>query len=268
MRLNERGVSPIRLVLIPLIVYTVWFLETFLLEGSLGVFSRYQPVVYFTYVLLANILIGTLAPLIFLRSGLLTGVVNMHQIGFRDLRRTVVTAGITACSGYLILAAVTHSAAPTVTLVGTVLVLTPVAISSVMICWVLAGTHLQAYARRYGAAASILTGVTITGSLFGLSFAAHSPPLSDPRHILTAIVIGAAVAIVFFAIRDVWSAIIVQLFALVWFLRDSIDSAYIQPVPPLVVLTASLAILALLLSIRYLTKRFVTILLPVRAGPS
>jgi len=220
------------------------------------------------YVLVAGILIGTVAPAIFLKSGFLSGAVNMYQIGFRNLRRTIVTAGIFACAGYLVLVVATPYASSPSTFIGTVLFLLPVAISSVMICWVLIGTHLQAYVRRYGAPVSILAGVTVTGMLFGISFAAHSPPLSDSRFILVAVGIGAATAIVFFAVREIWSAIIFTTFALAWFVRGWIDPAYVTPVSPLVILSAVLAILALLVSERYLMKRFITIRLPVRAVTS
>mgnify|MGYP001636538387 CR=1 FL=1 len=35
--------SASRLVVIPLLVYGIWVLETFLLERSLGLFAHYQP---------------------------------------------------------------------------------------------------------------------------------------------------------------------------------------------------------------------------------
>lgn len=261
-----RSPSAVRLIVIPLIVFSVWVLETFLLEGSIKVFSRYQPVVYFMYILVANILIGTFAPVIFLKSGFLSGAVNMYQIGFRDLRRTVMTAGITACAGFLLLVAATPGGTSPVMRAGTILFLVPVAISSVMICWVLIGTHLQAYVRRFGTAFSIFTGVAVTGVLFGISFAAHSPPLSDPRHILIATGIGVATALVFFAIRDIWAALIFTSFALAWFVQGVIDPAYLVPLSPLVILTSVLSVISLAVSERYLMKRFVTIRLPVRPG--
>lgn len=223
---------------------------------------------YFMYVLVAGILIGTCAPVILLKSGFLSGAVNMYQVGFRSLRRTLVTAGIFACAGYLVLvAAAPHESSPS-TLIGTVLFLLPVAISSVMICWVLVGTHLQAYVRSYGAPVAILAGVAITGILFSISFAAHSPPFSDPRYLPVTFGIGAAIAVVFFAVRDIWSAIIFTSFSLAWFVQGRIDPAYVTPVSPLVILSAVLAILALLVSERYLMKRFITIRLPVRTETS
>lgn len=256
--------SPVRLIVIPLIIYAVWVLETFLLEGSLGVFPRYQPGVYFIYVLVACILIGTFAPVLLLKSGFLSGAVNMYQAGFRSLRRTVITAGITACLGYIVFGAAVPPGASPARLIGTVLFLLPVAVSSVMVCWVLIGTHLQAYVRQYGAFVSIVTGIAVTGVLFGISFAAHSPPLSDPWHILVAIGIGTATAVIFFAIRDVWATVIFASFALAGSVHNLFDPAYIDPVSLPLVLSSVLALLALAVSEWYLMKRFITIRIPAQ----
>jgi len=261
---GDAAPSPVRLIVIPLIIFLIWVLETFLLEGSLGVFPRYQPVVYFMYVLVACILIGTFAPVLLLKSGFLSGAVNMYQAGFRSLRRTVITAGITAGLGYIILGAAVPSGSSPARLIGPILFLLPVAVSSVMVCWVLIGTHWQAYVRQYGAFVSIVSGIAVTGVLFGISFAAHSPPLSDPRYILIAIGIGAATAVIFFAIRDVWATVIFASFALAAFTHDLIDPAYATPVSLPVVLSSILALLALAVSEWYLMKRFITIRIPAQ----
>ncbi len=255
--------SPVRLLLIPLLVFIVWAVETFLLEGSILVFTRYQPELFFVYMVVANILIGTIGPVLCLNPAFLSGAVNMYQVGFRSLKRTLVTVAMTACAGYLVLAAVTPYGMDRILLVSTALVMLPVAIASVMICWVLVGTHLQAYVRNSGAAVSILSGVLVTGLLFGLSFAVHSPPLNDPRHILTGIGIGIVSAVFFFAVRDIYAAAVFLDVFLVWVIQGHLDPVYIQAVSPVIAGAAGLSLIALAGGQWYLSRRFITIQLPV-----
>ena len=45
----------------------------------------------------------------------------------------------------------------------------PTAIAAVMICWVLVGTHIQAFVRSGGVVISVFTGVLLTALVFALS---------------------------------------------------------------------------------------------------
>jgi hypothetical protein len=265
-RMPGRQSSPIRLIIIPLLIFIVWSVETYLLEGSLGVFSVYQPDLFFIYMLIANILVGTVAPIICLKSAFMSGAVNMYQVGFRSLRRTTFTVGITACAGYLVLMAASPYGSGRIPFISTALLMLPLAIGSVMICWVLIGTHMQAYVRRFGAAVSICLGVLMTGVLFGLSFIVHSPPHNDLPHILTTVGIGIAIAIFFFSIRDIYSTVVLVDLCLVFFVRGNLDSAYTSTVSLSAIAGALLSLATLLGCQWYLSRRFVTIRVPAIPG--
>ena len=263
--LPEARGSVVRLIVIPFLIFIVWVLETFLLEGSLVVFLHYQPGLLVMYTLITTIFIGIFAPVLFLRSAFLSGAVNMYQVGFRSFRRTVLTTGVTACLGFLILATLPPFSSDRNLMIGSLLLMLPTAVSSVMVCWVLVGTHLQAYVRNRGPSVSILTGVLVTGVVFGLSFLAHSPPLNSPPLVLTGIITGMASAIFFFSVRDVCSAAAFVAFSLAWIMGSHPDPLYQSPVSPLLVFTALLSVFALAGSQWYLSRHFITVRIPVRS---
>jgi hypothetical protein len=258
--------SPFRLILIPLLIYIVWVLDTFLLEGSVGLFIMYQPYFLLLYTVIANIFMGIVVPVFCLRSAFLSGAVNMFQIGFRSRRRMVIAVTITALAGYLLLVTFTSYGTRRTALLGMTASMLPVAIASVMVCWVLIGTHLQAYVRSYGAIVSITTAVPVTGILFGLSFAAHSPPLNEPGMILLATVIGVVSALFFFSVRDLYASAVFVAFALALFLQGQADPVYSTSVSPVVAGTAVLSILSLAGCQWYLSRQFITVRLPADPG--
>ena len=72
-----------RLLVIPLLVYSIWLMEIFLLEGNIRLFSRPDPAGLVIYTLVACVLIGSVVPLFLIRRSFLSGAVNLFQIGFR-----------------------------------------------------------------------------------------------------------------------------------------------------------------------------------------
>ena len=140
----------------------------------------------------------------------------------------------------------------------------PVAIASVMVCWVLVGTHVQVYVRSGGTASSIITGVLVTGITFGLSSLARSPPLNQPDDLLIMTFLGLASALFFFSIRDVYASSIFVAFGIMVAVFQRIDPLYGDTVLPLVYETAALSVLSLLISHYYLYRNFITIRLPLK----
>jgi len=257
-------VSALRLLIIPALIYVVWVLDTYLLEGSLQVFSRYQPTPLILYTVVANLFLGIGAPIICLRSAFLSGAVNMFQIGFRNVRRTIPAVAITALAGYLLIVTFTPYGSQRISLAATVALMLPVAVAEVMVCWVFVGTHLQAYLRSSGAAVSIATGVLVTGTIFALSFAAHSPAPGDFSALLPFFLAGIGSALFFFAVRDVYASAIFVALVLAVVMQGRLDPAYTGQILPVVAGCAVLSILTLAACQRYLSKRFITVQLPAK----
>lgn len=255
--------SPFRLIIIPHLIYGAWVLDTFLMEGSISVFARHQVVPLILYTLAANILMGVIVPIACLQSALMSGAVNMFQIGFRPLRRTLPAVAITALFGYLIAVTFSSPGIPKITLLCSLALMLPVAISSIMVCLVLIGTHLQAYVRDQGAVVSIVAGVLVTGILFALSLAGHGLETGGLPGFLPLFVLGIASAVFFFSVRDVWASAVFMTFVLVFVMQGRPDPAYTVSWSPLVIACAIASILALAAGQQYLSRNFITVQIPV-----
>jgi hypothetical protein len=256
--------SASRLLAIPLLIYSIWVLETFLLERSPGLFAHYQPLPLILYMVFANIVVGIAVPVICLRSAFISGAVNMFQIGFRSPHRAILATVFTVLIGYLTLITFTPYGVHRLALFNTLALVLPGAIAGVMVCWVLVGTHVQAYVRSGGTVSSIISGVLVTGIVFGLSSIAHSPPLDQQNDILIMTFIGLASAVFFFSIRDVYASSFFISFGIMVVVFQRIDPVYGDTVIPLVYGTAALSILCLLTSHYYLFRNFTTIRLPMK----
>lgn len=257
----------LRLLLIPGLIYLVWVLDTFLLEGSQSVYIRSQPLVLVLYTLIANVFLGIIVPVVSLRPAFLSGAVNMFQLGFRPARRSSIAILVTSVSCYILIVLFTPYGMERLSLLSTFALMLPAGIASVMVCWVLLGTHIQAYTREYGAAVSIIAGVLVTGFLFGLSFAAHSLNTNQPSWYLRFVLIGFAAAVFFFAVRDVPSSAVFITFLICPAVHGTIDPGYTASLDPVVFACAALSVLTLAACYRYLSKRFVTVEIPVRITP-
>jgi hypothetical protein len=250
----------LRLLIIPLLVFIAWLTEMFLLEGSRALFRTPDPLPLLFYTIVGCVLIGTIIPVFLIRRSFASGAVNMNQIGFRSLRRTVIFSLITAaicyfCMVFLIPAGIPRSAVPDL-----FLLYLPTGIASVMICWVLIGTHLQALVRSGGALISIPVGIVITGIIFGMTVLVQTPSESQPGPVGSAILLGMITAMFFFAVRDVYATVMVVTTGMVILLGGRIDPALLSGPLPGVTISGLLALAVLFLVHAYFSRNYATVL--------
>jgi len=93
----------------------------------------------------------------------------MFHIGFQSLRRTVYTCAIVTIAGYAIVLLFSLFGDGLLFFVNAFLLFLSTAIADVMVCWALAGTHVQAFIRIGWIAVSIFTGIIVTALLFSLA---------------------------------------------------------------------------------------------------
>jgi hypothetical protein len=258
----ESKSSVTRLLLIPLLIYGVWTLETYLLEGSIGLFLIFQPLSLILYTVFANIIVGIAIPVICLRSAFLSGGVNMFQIGFCSPLRTVPTTALTALLGYLYLITFTPFGTHRVALFNLLALVIPVAVAEVMICWVLIGTHIQAFVRKDGTGVSIIFSVAITSILFWLSFAAHSQPLNPPGALSHLLILGVAAALFFFVVRDVYASTVFVACGTMPVMFQQADPAFSTGYLSPLFVSAALSLACLIGCHVYLFRNFRTIRIP------
>ena len=252
----------LRLLVIPLAMYTVWVLATFLLEGTVSLFQHPDSLGICLYTIMACILSGMVIPIIWIRGSFMSGAVNMFQIGFRAVRRTVMACALTTLAGYMSVVLFSPFGTDRIAFAEMFLILLPTAIASVMVCWVLVGTHVQAFVRSGGTLISIIAGSLVTAGLFCLTSLAHSPAVRVQPAIAGFLVLGLSAAVFFFAVRDVYAGSIFTAVGLTFVIADRIIIKNIQAMMPAVYGSALLAVIALVGIHLYLTRNFRTIRLP------
>lgn len=255
-------IATIRLVVIPFAVYTAWMLETFLLAGNTNLFMRIDSTGIFLFTLIACIITGMLLPLVCIRKAFISGAVNMFQIGFRSLRRTTLAVVLTCIIGYGVVILFSPFGTNRFMFVNAFLLLLPGSIASVIICWVLIGTHIQAFVRSGGALISLSTGVMVTAMLFGMTTFAYFPTILQPDAFFPFIGTGIITGLFFFAVRDVYATSLVLGGLSVFTLSGRINPVYIQNAVPSVWISAGLASVTLMGIHFYLFRNFTTIRIP------
>jgi len=255
----ELNQATIRLLVIPCAVYGAWLLEIFLLEGSLHLFERVDPTLLFLYTFIACILTGTVVPLFCIRTAFISGAVNMFQIGFRSFRRTVMACSLTGILCYATVIFLNPFGVDRVTFADAFLLFLPGAIASVMTCWVLVGTHVQAFVRSGGVLISLSVGIMVTAALFGLTTFAYFPAAFQQGPFFSSVFVGIVAAVFFFSVRDVYATSIVVGVCSVFTLADRISPLYLNNASTYIWINAVLAISVLIGIHRYLFRNYVTL---------
>ncbi len=250
----------IRLLIIPVLIYCAWLVEIFLLEGNQSLFLAPAALPLAIYTVVGCILTAMIVPVLLIHRSFLSGAVNMFQIGFRPLRRTVTACMLTMVACFLIAIIITPANALRMALPGLFLLYLPTGIAAVMICWVLVGTHLQALVRSGGTVVSVPTGVVVTAILFGLTTRVHTPAagLTDP--LVAGILLGIVTALFFFAVRDVYATVIVLTTGMTLLFSGRTDPAIPDSLMPGVVFSALLAVLTLLAIHGYFSRNYATVI--------
>lgn len=255
-----------QLVVVPLAVYAVWMLETFLLEKNVNLFARIGPGELILYTVVACVLTGIILPFLILQKSFLSGDVNLFQIGFRSLSRTLTMGIGTILAGYIAVILFSPFGADQGAFAGAFLLLLPTAMASAMICWVLAGTHIQAYVRGGGSQVSIPAGVITTAMLFGITPLVHSNMGSYGIALSSSMGAGIIAAFFFFAVRDVYATTLVIAGMSAFLMAGRIDPVTLAHPAPAVYASAALATVVLIGIHWYLFRHYTTIQIPVLRG--
>ena len=252
----------IRLIVIPSGIYLVWMIVTALFEGDHQLFRYADPQGIMLYTVFSCIITGMIIPVYCIRESFVTGAANLFQIGFVSMRRTFFAGAMTIFFGYAVSEFFLPSGTGGVAFGYTFLLLLPTAIASVMVCWVLLGTHVQAFVREGGVIISIAAGSLVTAWFFCLTSFVHTPSFHPQTSLVGLLVLGLAAAFFFFAVRDVYAASIFVAFGLTFVMADRVDVSVAQVAIPAVYGSALLTVLTLLGIHWYFVRNFRTVTLP------
>lgn len=189
-------------------LYILWTAATYLLEGRLLTLLRPEAVAArVTYVVLANMLIGTLGALWALRRLVDSGTLNLDQIGFRPTRRIAIGVAAGTALGlaaYLLQGA--PSLDPLVVLNGFSQTL-PISIAELLVCWAVVVPTVEGLLRRRGRWLRFGAAAVAAAFLFGIYHIAHSPPFNSLTIILLLSAIGLVTSAFFLVTREIYGAI-------------------------------------------------------------
>jgi hypothetical protein len=251
-----------RLLVIPLLVYVAWLIEIFLFEGTGQLFLTPGTPGILLYTIVGCILVGIVVPVFLMKRAFLSGEVNMLQFGFRSMNRTVAAAALTGVVLYGAIILSNPFGADKTAFATAFLLLLPTGIATVMCCWVLAGTHLQALVRGGGAVMSIPVGVVMTSILFALACLAMLPGTGSPESTVAYICAGGIAGVFFFAVRDVWATALGVTGCLVYLLAGRLDAVLLEGALPVLAISSVLAAGTLAGIHRYLSRHYVTVPAP------
>ena len=253
-----------RLLVIPIAIYSAWVIEIFLLEGSVHLFSRFNPPGLFPYTIIGCIITGMAVPLLCIRTAFISGAVNMFQIGFRSIRRTFIACLITGSIGYGAIILFNPSGTDLFAFANAFLLLLPSVIASVMICWVLLGTYVQAFVRSGGAFISLSVGIMVTTVLYSLTTFAYFPAILQQEALFSSACLGIIAAVFFFAVRDVYATSLIAGLCSVFTTSEHISPLYLHEIVPAVWISAALSFGALMSIHVYLSRNYVTLKIPAK----
>ena len=253
----------VRLLRIPFVAYAIWLFEMYLLEGRIQLFLHPDTAGLLLYTLICCIAIGIVIPVLIIRKSFVHGDVTMFHLGFRSWCRTVLGVVLTLLVIGLVSTLQNPFGTDKSAFFLAFLLLLPTGIATVMICWVLVGTHIQALVRSGGALLSIPIGVAITAILFGLASKAQFPIVTTPDTLFWHIVAGMAAAVFFFLVRDVWSTAVFVTGELVYLLAGWFSVSGLYPVCSAILISAAISVGVLILIHWYLSRNFLTIPAPL-----
>lgn len=195
-------------ILWSLTVYVVWTLMTYLLEGRIRLIHNPTMVGRYMYVLIANVLIGTLGAIWVIRSSLKSQVVTLKQLGFRSPGRTLLTIVIAIVIGSIYLFLMRPSGMPWLVVVNGYIQVLTVSIAEVVVCWALIGASFESLMKSKGKFWSVLTGTVAAVLLFSVYHIGHSAPFNQLRMMFFLLFPGIVTSLFYFLSRDMYATIL------------------------------------------------------------
>ncbi len=192
----------------PLSIYLLWTIGTYLLEGRINLLQEPTPAGRTIYILVTNIIIGTVIALWILGSRIRSGALNEKQIGAQPAKRTIAVSLVAVMLGFgffLLQKPVSLNPLVVWNVFSQVL---PVTIAEVVVCWAAIGGTVEAVARPKGRALAIIAGIIAADILFGVYHFAHSAPFNQVNMVLFLMMPGLLTSLVFFIGRDLYATIL------------------------------------------------------------
>ena len=258
-----------KLILLSISIYIIWTFATYILEGSVNLLQRIDPIGRIEYAIVVNILIGTIFAFVMLRISLRARFVTSEQLGFQSLRRILTLVVIAIIIGFVLF--LTSDPAPgainTIVIANIFAQTLPTSIAEVVVCWAAVGTLFESLVRSkmHGkgddsswkngtilhldwtsirgrkvttvSLVSLIVGSIVSIVLFGIYHFAHSPPFNQPNMVLFLMIPSVLTSVFYFVGREIYSTITIHNFLALIGISGSIDvTALTQPLYPIMII--------------------------------
>jgi hypothetical protein len=141
--INSRQAS-FKLIAIALSIYVIWIAATYILEGRIHLFQKVDPIGRMTYVLIANVAIGTVLSGIAIRHLLRAQLVTPEQLGLNKSRfRTAAIIALGTAGGLILFLVQNPRTTEPIVVFNVFMQALPVSIAEVMVCWALIGSSFE-----------------------------------------------------------------------------------------------------------------------------
>jgi len=195
-------------VLWSIAVYLLWTLATYLLESRMNLYQQPTIAGRYTYVLIANVVIGTIAAIWVIRSLLSSESVTMTQIGFRSVGRILITVVIAVVIGVVYVSLMRPASVPLLVIINGYAQVLPVSIAEIVVCWALVGATFESLTKSKGRVASLLVGIVAATVFFSVYHIGHSAPFNQVNMMLFLLVPGIITSLFYFISREIYATIL------------------------------------------------------------
>jgi hypothetical protein len=231
-------------VISALVVYGLWTLSTYLLEGRLKTLLRPEATyLRLWYALIANLGIGLLFSGWILYLATQADVVSENAIGFGSLLHSVVWTCIAAVIGLAIYQLQNPSVRHPMVVWNGFSQVWVVSTAEVMVCWAVVGGMLEDSLKHSADLIAVITAAVIASLLFGIYHIAHSPPFNTLAMIGKLTVVGTMTSLFFFLSRSFYGTLVFHNFLALYGVLQALQRAdhidqYRKPIMPLSVMAA------------------------------
>ncbi len=231
---------PQGILCLALVIYGIWVIATFLLEGRTLTLLRPEAVTdRVLYTLVANILIGALLALLVVRRAITRKIISFKSAGFQSLKRTLTAVVIACILGAIILVLQQPSSLDPVVLLNVSAQVFPVTIAEIAVCWIVVGSITEGVLSTKGKVAALAGSILLSSILFGVYHFAHSPPFNQPTMVAFLSIIGLGTGLVYFIGRDLYATMVFHNFFGVIGVMQSLSASgllrvYSQPLFPVI----------------------------------
>ena len=246
------------LTIIAILIYLMWTLATYFFEGRVDLLHKNDPVGRLEYTIIANIVIGIVLSMIFVKYALSAGLFSARQIGLRSITNTAILTAVTSIVGFFLFYVQGPSTLNPTAITNVFLQTLPVSIAEVIVCWVIVGASVESLANnRLGKKkTSLIAGLLISTVVFGVYHFAHSAPFNQPQVVFFLMLPGILTGVVYFLGRNIYATIVFHNFQALFGVLASVPLSQMLQIQIPIVLLAGISIVTLIIMDNVVLSKF------------